>query len=112
MVSLFTRGYCDRQPISRRGQRTGSVRIVSARRIVGLVEVELDRAIGGRFGIEEARSRVRRGLAGQVAKNDEQAMGVFILFRIQTVGFATELELNIACQVGRVLIAIDNVNPD
>src|ERR1700674_1400241 len=57
------------QPVCRRGERTGGIRVVSARRIIGFVEIEGYGAVFWRVGIQEARGRVGFLTAGQIAKD-------------------------------------------
>src|SRR5271155_4584009 len=72
MIHFLSRLNAHAQPVLGRRERARRIRVVSARRIIGLVEIEDHFAIFRRIRIEEARGRVGFLAAGQVAKDERQ----------------------------------------
>jgi hypothetical protein len=97
-VALLAGFYGDGEAVLRRRERAGGVGRIGTGRVVELVEVEDDRsglveAVIGEWGAKEAGGFVCGGLAGVVAK-DEEERGVVRVFEhgFKPDGFAVEGE--------------------
>src|SRR4029077_17457261 len=98
VISLLARRNFHLQAISRRGQRTGCIWVVGARRIGSLVEVDLDLSILRRISIKKARCLVGIFLACEIAKNNKQATRT-IVFSVELIFFTAKRESYVAGKV-------------
>jgi len=71
VIPFLPRGNFHLQAVSRSRKRAGGVRVEGAGRIVSLVEVKLDRAVGGRRGKQEADLICVR-FAREIVENKKQ----------------------------------------
>src|SRR5690349_20788965 len=94
MIPFFSRRNLHLQTVPRSRKRAGGVRVEGAWRIVSLIEIKLDRAIGGRRGEEEA-DLIGVLLAGEIVEYEKQT-AIVVLQALQLMRAAMQTEGDVA----------------